>query len=222
MTFESFKELALGLFPSLTPEQIEQFREMEAVYTEWNARINVISRKDMDHFYDHHVLHSLAIALYWGENPSADTVLDLGTGGGFPGIPLAVMYPQLKFTLCDSIGKKVKVAGAVADALGLTNVTVINARAESLPEKYDFVVSRAVTSLDKFYPWIKDKVKRGVFYLKGGDVNEEIATMMAQNRLPKGSVHVWPVDSELKDEYFSEKFVIHIEKSYLCSPKSEN
>jgi 16S rRNA (guanine527-N7)-methyltransferase len=202
---------------------MDRFRAMEALYLDWNSRINVISRKDMDGFYEHHVLHSLAIASYWrreGILPSAPrlSVLDVGTGGGFPGIPLAVLFPQMDFTLCDSVGKKTIVAQAVAETLGLDNVTVVNARAESLPAVYDFVVSRAVTSLDNFYPWVRDRFRYSIFYLKGGDINAEIAQLMGRNRLKKGSVRTWRVDNWLPLEYFQEKFVIQIEKDYLCSP----
>ena len=223
MTYDQFSKIILAEFPALTAEQMELFKRMEALYLDWNSRINVISRKDIDGFYEHHVLHSLAIASYWlreGIIPEGArlSVLDVGTGGGFPGIPLAVLFPQMQFTLCDSVGKKTIVASAVAEALGLDNVTVVNARAESLPATYDLVVSRAVTSLDNFYPWVRDRFKYSIFYLKGGDINEEIALLMGRNRLKKGSVRTWRVDNWLEGEYFQEKFVIQIEKDYLCSP----
>lgn len=231
MQFEEFSNIVSAEFPGLTGEQMDLFRRMEPLYRDWNSRINVISRKDIDGFYEHHVLHSLAIASYWlregilpfghserSEGSPALRVLDVGTGGGFPGIPLAVMFPGLDFTLCDSVGKKTIVAKAVAESLGLPNVTVVNARAESLPGKFDFVVSRAVTTLDNFYPWVRDSFRYSIFYLKGGDVNEEIAQLMGRNRLKKGSVRTWRVDNWLRSEYFQEKFVIQIEKDYLCSP----
>ena len=223
MTFEGFSRIVRAEFPDLTEGQMELFQRMEPLYRDWNSRINVISRKDIDGFYEHHVLHSLAIASYWlreGIIPEGTrlSVLDVGTGGGFPGIPLAVLFPQMQFTLCDSVGKKTIVASAVAEALGLDNVTVVNARAESLPAVYDLVVSRAVTTLEGFYPWVRDRFKYSIFYLKGGDINEEIALLMGRNRLKKGSVRTWRVDNWLEGEYFQEKFVIQIEKDYLCSP----
>ena len=176
----------------LTPLQEQRFAALDGLYREWNAKINVISRKDIDNVYSHHVLHSLAIAKYLQEEGlwnqfARSTVLDLGTGGGFPGIPLAILFPDAKFTLCDSVGKKTIVAQAVASALGLENVQVVNARAESLPNKFDWVVSRAVASLTDFYPWVKGKFTKGILYLKGGDVNEEICTVMARHPSTPGA-----------------------------------
>ena len=216
----------------------EAYEPMMALYREWNERINVVSRKDIDALYEHHILHSLAIAEYLrrfypevaavaSSVPDRDSdvkafgvkILDLGTGGGFPGIPLADEFPSAQFTLCDSIGKKVRVAQAVADGLGLQNVRCVNARAESLQETFDWVVSRAVTSLDAFYPWVKGKFRRSILCLKGGDVNEEIAELMRKCRVPGGNIRVWPIDEWLEDEYFAEKFVIEIGKDYLCPPK---
>lgn len=190
---------------------MNEFDQAIALYKEWNEKINVISRKDIDNIYEHHILHSLAIGEYHPFKPG-ETVLDVGTGGGFPGIPLAIRFPETQFTLCDSIGKKIKVAQAVADGLGLKNVKCVNARAESLPGQFDYVVSRAVTTLENFYPWVKDKYTKGILYLKGGDVNEEIDVLMRRFKLRNGCVHTWRVDSWLHDEYFAEKFVIHIEK----------
>ena len=196
---------------------------MVALYREWDERINVVSRKDLDALYEHHILHSLAIAeyvnrFYPGGFDGAE-ILDLGTGGGFPGIPLATEFPAAHFTLCDSIGKKIKVAHAVADGLGLQNVTCVNARAESLAGPFDWVVSRAVTSLDNFYPWVKGKFRRSILYLKGGDVNAEISELTRKCRVEPGKIRTWRVDEWLKDEYFAEKFVIEIGKDYLCPPK---
>ena len=139
-------------------------------------------------------------------------VLDLGTGGGFPGIPLAVMFPNVRFTLCDSVGKKTIVAREIANMLGLDNVEIVNARAESLPGRFDFVVSRAVASLTDFSPWVKGKYSQSILYLKGGDINEEICALMSRERLRKGSVSTWPVTTWLSDPYFAGKFVIDIRR----------
>ena len=201
----------------------EDYSRMIALYREWNERINVVSRKDIDALYEHHILHSLAIAEYvnrfYPDGFDGAQILDLGTGGGFPGIPLADAFPQAHFTLCDSIGNKVRVAQAVADGLGLQNVRCVNARAESLPETFDWVVSRAVTSLDNFYPWVKGKFRRSILYLKGGDVNAEISELVRKCRVEPGRIRTWRIDEWLKDEYFAEKFVIEIGKDYLCPPK---
>ena len=203
---------------TVTQQQEQRLKALEGLYREWNAKINVISRKDIDNVYEHHVLHSMAIAKYLETVPGLEEafaqadVLDLGTGGGFPGIPLAILYPEARFTLCDSVNKKTIVAQAVSQALGLENVQVVNARAESLGRNFDFVVSRAVASLTDFYPWVKGRYNQGILYLKGGDVNEEIAQVMARNKIARGKVHTWPVSSWLKDEYYDGKLVIHIEK----------
>lgn len=194
------------------------------LYREWNERINVVSRKDIDNLYRHHILHSLAIARYMELHYPAGvldgaSVLDLGTGGGFPGIPLAVEYPEAEFTLCDSIGKKVRVAQAVAEGLDLKNVTCINARAESLGRTFDWVVTRAVASLDVLYPWVKGRFNRSILCLKGGDVLQEISLLGSRCGVEPGRVRVWSIEDWLKDEYFKEKFVIEIGKSYLCPPK---
>ena len=224
MTFNEFKSIVEERFPEVDDAQMEQFRLMEGLYREWNAKINVVSRKDIDELYRHHVLHSLCIAAYIRENmpdvyerlrgdgPYSISeplkILDLGTGGGFPGIPLAVMFPHTSFTLCDSIGKKITVATEVAAGLGLKKVRTVNARAESLPETFDYIVSRAVTSLDNFMPWVKGKYSEGILYLKGGDLTEEIA----KARLRKGSVSTWPISGWTEDPFFETKQVIFIEK----------
>ena len=169
-------------FPDLTAQQRERFAALEPLYRDWNAKINVISRKDMDDFYEHHVLHSLAIAKAVRFS-DASTVLDLGTGGGFPGIPLAILFPEVRFTLCDSIGKKVRVAAAVADSLGLENVVTVNARVESLPERYDYIVSRAVAPLSDLYGWVKGRFARSLICLKGGDVEAEAEVCVARYRI---------------------------------------
>ncbi len=223
MTFTDFEDVLKTSFPEVTDEMVDRFRMMDAGYRDWNAKINVISRKDIDSLYDHHVLHSLAIAEYLRTRrpetyslftaPDSDLkVLDLGTGGGFPGIPLAVMFPNVKFTLCDSVGKKTIVAKEIANMLGLDNVEVVNARAESLKGKFDFIVSRAVASLTDFHPWVKGKYSRSILYLKGGDINEEICDLMSRERLRKGSVSTWPVTTWLSDSYFTGKFVIDISR----------
>lgn len=224
MTFAEFKEIIQERFPEVTAEQMEKFEKMDALYRDWNAKINVVSRKDIDELYRHHVQHSLGIAAYLkaempdvyerlrGDGPYSIAepmkIMDLGTGGGFPGIPLAVMFPHAQFTLCDSIGKKITVATEVARGLGLDNVKTVNARAESLPETFDFIVSRAVTALDNFMPWVKGKYSEGILYLKGGDLTEEIA----KARLRKGSVHIWPISRWTSDPFFETKQVIFIEK----------
>ena len=193
MDYQAFIEFVKAAFPDLTPDQEERFKAMGPLYEEWNARINVISRKDIGNLYDHHILHSLAVARYLQLRPGllesfrGASVLDLGTGGGFPGIPLAVLFPSASFVLCDSVGKKTIVASEVAKGLGLGNVRIVNARAESLGETFDFVVSRAVASLTDFYPWVKGRFRRSILYLKGGDLVEEIASMMGRFRLPAGS-----------------------------------
>jgi 16S rRNA (guanine527-N7)-methyltransferase len=228
MTFEEFKNIINEKFPEVTAEQMEQFEKMDALYRDWNSKINVVSRKDIDELYRHHVLHSLGIAAYLktkmpdiydslrGEGPYSVAepmkILDLGTGGGFPGIPLSVIFPHAQFTLCDSIGKKIIVATEVAKGLGLKNVTTVNARAESLPETFDFIVSRAVTALGNFMPWVKGKYNEGILYLKGGDLAEEISEAMAQHKMRKGSVHLWPISSWTNDPFFETKYVIYIEK----------
>lgn len=239
--FADFEAFLKASFPDMTDGMVERFRLMDAGYRDWNAKINVISRKDIDSLYDHHVLHSLAIAEYLrtqrpevysmftaplqegsvapvssSTNVNASRaglrVLDLGTGGGFPGIPLAVMFPNVRFTLCDSVGKKTIVAREIANMLGLDNVEIVNARAESLPGRFDFVVSRAVASLTDFYPWVKGKYSRSILYLKGGDINEEICALMSRERLRKGSVSTWPVTTWLSAPYFAGKFVIDIRR----------
>lgn len=193
----------------------EDFARACELYEEWNAKINVISRKDIDSVFEHHFLHSFSIFEYLisrGEPTEGLDILDVGTGGGFPGVPLAMIMPSCRFTLCDSIGKKVKVAQSVSDGLGLKNVTCVNARAESLDGEYDYVVSRAVTSLVNFYPWVKGKYKKSILYLKGGDVLEEISELCRKFGLSSSQITAWPISNWLSDDYFAEKFVIEIRK----------
>lgn len=182
-------EIILKYFPELNTKQIKQFAQLEELYAFWNAQINVISRKDTDNFYTHHVLHSLGIAKICSFKPDS-SILDIGTGGGFPGIPLAILFPETSFVLVDSIGKKIKVVNEVAHALGLTNVTAHHARAEEIKGDFDFIVSRAVTQMPVFLTWVKGKVKKksehnlanGILYLKGGDLSEEMKPVKHLNR----------------------------------------
>jgi 16S rRNA (guanine527-N7)-methyltransferase len=182
-------EIILKYFPELTKVQINQFAQLEELYSFWNAQINVISRKDTDNFYTHHVLHSLGIAKICAFKPGS-SILDIGTGGGFPGIPLAILFPETSFVLVDSIGKKIKVVNEVAHALGLANVTAHHARAEEIKGDFDFIVSRAVTQMPIFLTWVKGKVKKksehklvnGILYLKGGDLSEEMKPVKHLNR----------------------------------------
>lgn len=221
MTYAEFETIATRLLGPMDALAWERFAAMDALYRDWNAKINVISRKDMDGLYEHHVLHSLAIAVYLKEalpqefeawQKGGVTVLDVGTGGGFPGIPLAVFFPKAQFTLCDSVGKKTIVAGAVSKALNLDNVQIVNARAESLPQKYDYVVSRAVASLTDFYPWVKDLYTGRILYLRGGDIATEIGELAARFKLKTSGIGVWPVFGALSGEYFDEKWLVDIKK----------
>lgn len=222
MKFEEFENTVRALLPEVTDEAVGRFRRMDELYRDWNSKINVISRKDIDNLYDHHILHSLGIALYmrlrepetymeWLSGGPV-RVLDLGCGGGFPGIPLAAFFSNTNFVLCDSIGKKITVAREVASSLGLENVECVNDRAENLNGRFDFIVSRAVTSLENFLPWVKGKFKREVLCLKGGDLAEETAKAMGRFNLAKGSVSVWPLSSVLHDGYFDGKTVVAISK----------
>ena len=203
------------------------YGRLVGLYREWNAKINVISRKDIDNVYEHHILHSLAVAEYvrrfYGPDgwPAGTRVLDVGTGGGFPGIPLAMEFPSVDFTLCDSIGKKILVARSVAESMGLENVSCVNARAEAVPGEFDWVVSRAVTSLVNFWPWVKGRFRRGMLFLKGGDVDSEIDEFCMKYHVGTGQVRKWCISEWLENDYFTEKFVIEIGKDYLCPPVFE-
>ena len=203
-------QLLLKYFPELTERQREQFAALLPLYEEWNAQINVISRKDMANFYEHHVLHSLAIAKVQPFKTQAD-ILDVGTGGGFPGIPLAILYPHSNFHLVDSIGKKIKVVQNVADALELKNVRAEQIRAEQVQGDYDFIVSRAVTDLSQFTQWVRGKVsdihyhhlRNGILYLKGGDLTQELFPF-------RKKVRTWDISDFFEEEYFQTKKVIYL------------
>ncbi len=194
----------------MTEKQIEQFSKLLEVYTFWNNQINVISRKDTDNFYERHVLHSLGIAKIMQFKDGAD-IMDIGTGGGFPGIPLAILYPNCNFTLVDSIGKKIKVVNEVAAAIGLTNVTGIHERAENIDKQFDFIVSRAVTAMPDFIKWINGKFKKksvhdlknGILYLKGGDLKEE---MKGVNRY----FYMHNLPDHFSEEFFETKKVVYV------------
>lgn len=204
-------DIIFNYFPRLTEKQKEQFTKLAEVYPFWNDQINVISRKDIESLYLKHVLHSLGIAKFISEFIPGTRILDVGTGGGFPGIPLAIMFPEVQFHLVDSIGKKIKVVREVAEAIGLTNVEADHIRAEQLDYKYDFVVSRAVTRLVDFVPWIRNKFEKrdkngipnGILYLKGGDLTEEIK----ESKL-KAELH--PLSSYFKEDFFDTKYVVYI------------
>ena len=207
--------LILKYFPEITDEQKQQFEKLEQLYTEWNEKINVISRKDMDGLYEKHILHSLGIAKVM---PFADgtKVLDIGTGGGFPGIPLAILFPEVSFMLIDSIGKKIKVVEAVSEGLGLKNVTAVHGRAEKLKEKFHFVVSRAVTQMPEFLRWLKGKFEKeqfnekhnGVLYLKGGDLEEELAGLRCE---------IFQLKNYFEEEFFDTKKVVYLSKGNFNS-----
>jgi len=202
--------LILKYFPEITEQQQEQYAQLAELYPYWNQQINVISRKDLDSLYERHVLHSLGIAKVMGFLPG-EQVLDVGTGGGFPGIPLAIMFPDANFHLVDSIGKKIKVVQEVAQALGLQNVKASHMRAEQVPGKFNFVVSRAVTQLKDFYPWVKGKFEKksgnqlanGILYLKGGDLEQEIA----ESGL---AVQQYFLKNYFEEEFFETKQVIYV------------
>lgn len=203
-------DLILKYFPDLTPTQINQFEQLKSLYEEWNAQINVISRKDVDNFYERHVLHSLGIAKIMSFHPGS-TVLDVGTGGGFPGIPLAILFPETKFHLVDSIGKKIKVVKGVSESIGLKNLTASHQRAEKVTQKFDFIVSRAVTAMPAFINWVKTSVKsecinslpNGILYLKGGDLTEEMQSITYP-------YDIYALSKLFEEEFFETKKVVHL------------
>ena len=202
-------EEILKYFPNLTENQVEQFRQLESLYLDWNSKINVISRKDIEQLYLKHILHSLAIAKIQKFEPGT-YVLDVGTGGGFPGIPLAILFPETRFYLIDVILKKINVVKAVAADLGLKNVKAEQLRAENVKGDFDFIVSRAVTNMPDFYSWVKDKIKKqnkhelknGILYLKGGDLTEELKDF------PKATEYA--IADFFDHEFFETKKVVHL------------
>lgn len=203
-------EIILKYFPHLNDIQIAQFKQLEPLYAHWNAKINVISRKDFGSLYEKHVLHSLSMAKFIHFTPGSE-ILDVGAGGGFPGIPLAIFFPHVKFHLIDSIGKKIKVVKAVTESLGLENVTAEQIRAEQLKTKYDFVVSRAVTRLPEFVNWVRNNISlkqqnavpNGILYLKGGDLTKEIKPFHKQ-------VFIQHLSEYFEEEFFETKKLVHI------------
>lgn len=203
-------DIIFQYFPNLSDKQAEQYRALKMLYLSWNNQINVISRKDTDDFYIRHVLHSLAIAKVQEFNPGSK-VIDIGTGGGLPGIPLAILFPETEFLLVDSIGKKIKVVNEVVQELNLSNVTAIHDRAEKIKGEFDFVVSRAVTAMPKFLNWTKGKfakenkhrLKNGILYLKGGDLTEEMSPV-------KKSVQYFDIKDIFEDDFFETKKVVYV------------
>ena len=203
-------DLIIKYFPNLSDEQIEKFEKLLPLYEFWNEQINVISRKDLESFNERHLLHSLGIAKVIEFIPGSK-ILDIGTGGGFPGIPLAILFPEVQFTLVDSIGKKIKVVNEVAKTLDLNNVEGIHERAEKIKDKFDFVVSRAVTAMPQFLPWVngkflkenKNSIKNGILYLKGGDLTEEMKTV-------KQPVTYYDLKKIFDGDFFETKKVVYL------------
>jgi len=203
-------ELIYKYFPKLTAEQREQFAMLYQLYEDWNAKINVISRKDLPHLYEHHVLHSLGIAKII-EFKKETRILDVGTGGGFPGIPLAILFPDAKFTLVDSIGKKIKVVQAVSEGLGLKNVRAYHQRVEEVDGKFHFIISRAVADFNEFYRWVKTKfapdsfndLPNGIIALKGGDLKEELSFYINKTK-------IYDLDKFFEESYFETKRVVYL------------
>ena len=197
-------------FSDLTAHQVEQFTQLMDLYTHWNSQINVISRKDIDLLYERHVLHSLGIAKVTQFAPGSK-IMDVGTGGGFPGIPLAIMFPEVDFLLVDSIGKKIKVVNEVAAGLGLKNVRTTHERAEKINEQFDFIVSRAVTEFPEFYSWIRNKVSKknknefenGILYLKGGDLKEELKSF-------RNHILLFELKNYFEEQFFDTKKVVYM------------
>ena len=197
-------------FPNLSEKQLQQFGQLQELYAFWNAQINVVSRQDIENLYEKHVLHSLGIAKVMNFK-SGTKILDVGTGGGFPGIPLAILFPECHFHLVDSIGKKIKVVTEVAQAIGLTNLTAQHERAENVANDYDFIVSRAVTRLKPFYGWVEKRVSKkqrndlqnGILYLKGGDLAEELQEF-------GGKYSLYNLSDYFTEAFFETKKVVHV------------
>ena len=208
-------DIILKYFPEITSKQIEQFKALETLYADWNAKINIISRKDIDYLYEKHVLHSISIAKFISFS-NGTKVLDFGTGGGLPGIPLAILFPEAKFTLCDSVAKKILVAESISQSLGLINIDFVVGRVEDLNEKFHFITSRAVSSLEKIYRWTQDYLEpnsfnskiNGYLLLKGGILNEEISDLKKINR--KLLFDEIGLDKWFNEEYFNTKKLIYI------------
>ncbi len=206
-------ELILKYFPNLTEDQIDKFTKLEALYQDWNLKINVVSRKDIDELYLRHVLHSLAIAKVIDFKPKTK-IMDVGTGGGFPGIPLAILYPECSFHLVDSINKKLNVVREVAEGLGLENVKTTHCRVEEIKDTYDFIVSRAVAAMPTFVHWVKARVakkqnhtlKNGIIYLKGGDLAEELQDY------PKATIY--NISDYYTEDFFETKKIVHVPLKY--------
>ena len=203
-------EILRRYFPNLTDKQVAKFEKLGDSFLHWNSQINLVSRKDIDEFNTRHVLHSLAIAKAIKFTEESD-VLDVGTGGGLPGLPLAILYPDVKFTLCDSIGKKIKVVKALIEDLELENTIAYNLRANEVPGEFDFIVSRAVTRMNKFLPWVENKIRKrcinpwpnGILYLKGGDLRKEL------NEINRTS-EILPISDWYKEEFFKTKTVVYV------------
>jgi 16S rRNA (guanine527-N7)-methyltransferase len=203
-------ELIKKYFPEITENQLQQFEQLLPLYVEWNEKINVVSRKDIDNLMLHHVLHSLAIAKFIEFRPGTE-LLDVGTGGGFPGIPLAILFPECSFLLVDSIGKKIKVVEGVAEALGLTNVRAQHVRAEDVDQDFEFIISRAVTRLNPFYYWVRKKIspnhfhtkRNGLILLKGGDLTEEIKELERKTKTIE-------LPSYFEEPFFETKKLVYV------------
>ena len=206
-------DLIFHYFTTLTDVQKQHFRDLEALYQDWNQKINVVSRKDIDELYLRHVLHSLGIAKVQSFNEGAE-ILDVGTGGGFPGIPLAILFPEVQFTLVDAIGKKIKVVQEVVEGLQLDNVTAIHSRVEDIGGQFDFIVSRAVAAMPTFVHWTKGKIKKdptherknGIFYLKGGDLTEELKDYK--------TVQIFDLKDYFQEEFFETKKVVYLPQKF--------